>query len=74
MPRRDEQHHRDGDDRRAEDLRRGGLVASEQREHDRDRADGERNERDRGQPLMPEMAGAGMRRAAKAYARQRRSH
>src|SRR5215467_8974337 len=55
--REDEQHHNDGDRRRAEDLRHRSLVAAEERNENGDRGDGQRHIGHRGKPLMPEMLG-----------------
>ena len=77
----DEQQHDDRRRRRAQDLRHRRLIAAQQRNQDDHRRDGKRNIGDRGEPLPPEMLGAGMRgavaadaaRAACAYARGRSS-
>ena len=69
-----EQQHDHGDQRRAEDLRDGRMVAAEQRDHDDDERDGERDVGDRGEALAPEMLGAGAGGAETAHARERRAH
>ena len=69
----DEEQHRDRDRRGAKDLHRRGVIASDERHHDDDQCDGQRNERDRSEALPPEMLGARMRRPEEADARERRA-
>ena len=69
----DEQQHRDRDERRAEDLHHRGVIAAQQSDDDHDQRDGQRHVGDRGQALVPEHAGAVVRRAEMADAAERRA-
>src|ERR1700733_10690058 len=69
--RADEQQHDDSDERRAQNLRHRRLVTAEQHDQNDHHGDGQRNIGDRGEALMPEMAGAGFGRAGAAHARER---